>query len=270
VSKQLQIAKAVLAFRPFARGYDEHYVTHQLVTDLIRDPKADRYLYRVLRARPGGVEVLVLGNGVLPAIDVPIRPYGAVVDVQAKPYAPVLKAGMELDFEVRLNATRSVDQKRIEVWDAHLLQNPGSETSAERVYHEFLARKLAGAADIVETRLVARSRNLLQGGTGRRPIAMATAEVAGGLVVRDPEALLAILAQGVGRSKAFGCGLLCLSKPGTVLHRRAVEEVAAWSSPAAVDTEISPDVGSEQEVIHGSEAKAVHRRVQAGSRSAGE
>jgi high-affinity Fe2+/Pb2+ permease len=43
-----------------------------------------------------------------------------------------------------------------------------------------------------------------------------------------------------------------------------------WTSPAEMDTEISPGVDLGQEVIHGREAKAVYAGIQAGSGAAGE
>lgn len=76
-----------------------------------------------------------------------------------------------------------------------------------RMARDWLLRRLAGALEVTDV-------------TGRR---LPAARGAGGLVltrwmwaghgaVRDPDALAVLLTQGVGRGKAFGCGLLVLAE----------------------------------------------------------
>lgn len=51
-------------------------------------------------------------------------------------------------------------------------------------------------------------------GRGNGPVTLVTAVFSGGLEVTDPDALRNALTQGIGRGKAYGCGLLTLAPEG--------------------------------------------------------
>jgi CRISPR system Cascade subunit CasE len=57
--------------------------------------------------------------------------------------------------------------------------------------------------------------NKSRGGSGRRgaPVTLVTATFEGRLEVTDPAALRRALTQGIGRARAYGCGLLTLAPP---------------------------------------------------------
>lgn len=216
------------------RGSTREYLIHQLVADLFPD-RADRgYLFRETRPRPGGAELLVLSaSPPRSPDDVPVHPWGCAVDVRRKPFVPKLSAGTMLDFEVRVNAAGVVTQpdgkkKRVEIWNAVHGADRDTPCSPHDVYRGWLARKLEGVALVDEARVTERGEVRVRRGTGgdhpkNRRILFVSANVVGTLRVEDPERLVEVVASGIGRAKAFGCGLLCLSRPGTVLRRRGVD-----------------------------------------------
>ncbi len=229
------LSRALLRLKP-ARGWTAEYITHQLVADLFGDRDDRGYLFRVIRERPGGVEALVLSaRAPLPAERLPVRDWGATLDVQSKPFAPVLEAGQPLDFEIRLNATRVVTdpasgrKHRTDVWEAvWRADKENFANTPHAVYGEYLMRKLEGAAEVKSARVTERGEVRVRRGDRREPIRFVAANLIGTLRVTEPARFLEIVAGGIGREKAFGCGLLCLSAPGTVLarsHPEAVQEL---------------------------------------------
>ena len=221
----LTMSRAVLGIRA-VRGFTPEYVTHQLVADLFPDRPDRGYLYRTTRERPGGVEVLVLSDGSPRAPhEIPIHPYGATVHVESKPFAPRLRPGMELDFEVLLNATTETAgadgrKRRTDVWDAVLAADRNDARSPHDVYGAYLRRKLDGTAEVLDARITARNQVRARRGDRKEAIIFIAANVIGTLRVTDPDRLMEAVGAGIGRAKAFGCGLLCLSRPGLVLRRR--------------------------------------------------
>jgi CRISPR system Cascade subunit CasE len=239
------LSRAVLRLRPM-RGWTAEYITHQLVADLFGDRGDRGYLYRVTRERPGGVDVLVLSGGPpLPDDRLPIRDWGAAIDVQSKPFAPTLEPGQALDFEIRVNATRVVSgpdrkpsgearKRRHDVWELAWQADRQTPRTPDQVYGEWFGGQLDGAAELVAAdgtpaadgealvRLTERGEVRARRGDRSDVIRFVAANLIGTLRITDPTRFLDLVAQGIGREKAFGCGLLCLSRPGTVLARRAV------------------------------------------------
>lgn len=229
-SNPLTISRVQLDIRPH-RGASQEYITHQLVADLFGDREDRGYLFRVMaesRDR-GTVTALVLSYDA-PHQDTPERPWGAVRRVECKPFAPVIQTGALLDYEIRINATAVVTsptgrKKRTDVWDAVFAADRNDPRTPHEVYTAYLQRKLDGVAEILEGRVTARGQVRARRPGARAPIAFIATNLIGTLRVSDPAALLETIRFGIGRSKAFGCGLLCLSRPGSVLPRRHPAEV---------------------------------------------
>jgi CRISPR system Cascade subunit CasE len=225
MTDELTLSRVILDVHPH-RGASREYITHQLVADLLGDRDDRGYLYRVMRESRGGTEaqVLVLSRG-RPDPAPPPRPWGRVRSVEWKPFAPVIRPEAVLDYEIRINATTVVTKPsgakcRTDVWDAVFAANRDDPRSPHEVYTAYLERKLEGIADILDGRITARGQVRIRRPGDQRPITLVAANLIGTLRVRDPGALIDAVAAGIGRSKAFGCGLLCLSRPGTVLPRR--------------------------------------------------
>ena len=227
MATDLTITRASLALRA-ARGYTAAYVVHQLVADLFPDSDDRGYLYRVTRRVPKGAQVLVLADQTPRDLsDIPTRPYGGTLSVESKAFAPQLSPGQLLDYEIRINATTSVDGKRKDVWDAVFEADRNDARSPNDVYCAYLARKLEGAAEVLAARVTERGPvKALRGDLSEKPIFLIAANVIGTLKVVDPAALILRVSEGLGRAKALGCGLLCLSTPGTVLTRRRISQLS--------------------------------------------
>jgi CRISPR system Cascade subunit CasE len=186
-------------------------VGHRLVWSLFtNDPEAKRdFLYR--EAEVGRFLIL---SGRPPA-----DPLG-LWQIQSKPYAPFLASGLRLGFALRANPAQSVKMagrdRGVRV-DAvmHAKRHADRPFGPEDVEAAALAWLFAR-----ETRLgVAFDRDRCSAGgyhqvsvarAGKRPIRHSVIDFEGVLEVVEPAHLAAALAGGVGKARAFGCGLLLL------------------------------------------------------------
>jgi CRISPR system Cascade subunit CasE len=223
-----KLSRALLRVKP-ARGWTPEYITHQLVADLFGQREDRGYLYRVIRERPGGVEALVLSAASpLPVERIPVRDWGSTLDLQSKEFTPPLEAGQQVDFEVRVNATQVVTdtagkKRRTDLWEAVWKADKQTPLTPHEVYGEYLRRKLEAVAEVASSRITERGEMRARGGDRREAIRFVAVNLIGTLRVIEPRGFLELVTAGIGREKAFGCGLLCLSAPGTVLPRRHPE-----------------------------------------------
>jgi len=154
-------------------------------------------------------------------------------DICCKPFQPVLRAGDDLDFVVRVNATRStpVDSKDV-----------GHNGKPKRRRHDLVMHAIYQKDNRKEHRMpaaraVASSWLTTQGEAkgfvpyrvnvqdysvmalphhfGRRKgqPQFGILELSGRLEVKEPEAFIGALRSGFGRAKAFGCGLMLIKRP---------------------------------------------------------
>ncbi|RMD90667.1 MAG: type I-E CRISPR-associated protein Cas6/Cse3/CasE [Alphaproteobacteria bacterium] len=93
-----------------------------------------------------------------------------------------------------------------------------SGRTREAVYRDWLAARLAPSAALEsDARLVRFSRRrVVRGG---RSVEGPDAVMQGTLSVRNPEAFSEMLERGVGRHRAYGCGMLLLRPPGRLAPR---------------------------------------------------
>ena len=240
------------------RGSSEAYLLHQAVADLFGDRPDRGYLFRAARSRPGGREVLILSRDLPAPLDsIPVQKWGGVVHVETKLFNPALRAGTPLEFQIRVNATRvrrgpdlnskgEPRQRRFDVWDIARKElnkerkerdeetwnaDPRSKITPHEIYTIWLRDQLAGAATVNEAHVIERgdlrpSRGMGKGSNGFKRIQFVVADLVGSLEVESPERFRETIGQGIGRAKAFGCGLLCISRPGTVLARRYPDRAA--------------------------------------------
>lgn len=144
---------------------------------------------------------------------------------EAKLFTPVLAAGDRLAFALRVNATRALagemKGRRVDVV-MHALRDipPGARAEARMtVAQEAAAAWLAaqGArAGFVPDAVTAGNYTVaaLPGHTGKRKgqPQYGILDLTGVLTVTDPPAFLARLAQGFGRARGFGCGLMLIRR----------------------------------------------------------
>ncbi|PXX96297.1 type I-E CRISPR-associated protein Cas6/Cse3/CasE [Halomonas sp. LBP4] len=151
-----------------------------------------------------------------------------LLDVQCKPFAPELRQGDRLAFRLRANPTvaRRVEGAKHSPRSDVLMAAkkpfpPGQRTSAECVQAMDQA-----ARDWLQTRVEelgfhlpvapevgAYRQHALQKPGRRNAIQYSSVDYEGLLEVTEPGRLVETLAHGIGRAKAFGCGLMLIRRP---------------------------------------------------------
>ncbi len=231
----LTFSRATLQIR---RGGGEHerrstapYLIHQAVADLFGDREDRGYLFRIVGEWSGGANVLLLSDRPpIPLDELASPPHRCAVHIESKPFAPQLDPGSWVDFEIRLNATAVVTdavtgkKQRTDVWEAIWRRNKQTSSTPHEVYGDYIRRKLGGVAEVLEARITERGEVRAQSGHRHNTPRFVTANAIGTLLITEPDGFLEVLSTGIGRAKAFGCGLLCLSRPGSILTRRHVAD----------------------------------------------
>lgn len=239
-TNQLILSRAALRIARGGSGAERRstasYLIHQAVADLFGDREDRGYLYRVTGEWPGGAEVLILSHATPIAtneLDSPV--HRRAQNVQSKPFDPSFTPRQHLDFELRLNATQVVTdsatgkKRRTDIWEAVWQADRSTPLNPHQVYSEYLQRKLEGIAELLPGTDGARARITERGeiqarrGDQPRSIRFVATNLIGTLRLVDPVRFLDLITDGIGRSRAFGCGLLMISRPGTVLARRYPE-----------------------------------------------
>lgn len=192
--------------------------THHLVWTLFGDDPDRRrdFVYR-LDQRDGRPEVMAYASRMPEG--------GRLWEVQGKPFSPDLRAGDRLRFSVRVNPVVQRGRQRIDaVYDAllRLRGDAGGDAGAdralvaaeqgaawfgERALRLGLEPEGVPAAFDYRTQLLRKSAD-----AGDKPFRLSTLEISGQARVTDPDALRAALAGGVGRAKAYGCGMLMIAR----------------------------------------------------------
>lgn len=232
MNPDLYFSRARVAFskegRAAARGATRSYLVHQAVCGLFGSFDERPYLYRSDECRDNVETVLVLSTEDPRRVS---RPSGhlwfELEALETKRFPDALPQGARFDFELRLNATKDLPgrpgtrSKRVDVWEAVWRDNRETPVEPHDVYRSYLQRRLEGIAHIESARVTERGlvkvRRSLQ---AKAPITFVATNMIGTLTVLDPVQLRERIASGIGRSRSLGCGLLCLSRPGTVLARR--------------------------------------------------
>lgn len=153
---------------------------------------------------------------------------------EVRDFAPVLAAGQRLAFRLRANATRTErtgamsaggkEKKRhVDLVMDTLKSIPSGERAAERMAAAQRAATawLTGLGersgfDLLGAAVEDYSTVALPGHRGPRSgqPQFGILDIAGEIELRDPDAFLPRLAQGFGRAKAFGCGLMLIRRGG--------------------------------------------------------
>lgn len=186
-------------------------VGHRLVWSLFSDdPDAKRdFIYR--EAEPG--RFLVLSER---------QPNDQthIWTLQTKPYTPLFESGQKLAFSLRANPARSVKtpgrDRGIRV-DAVMhaktqAMTPLDSDQVERVALEWLFDRQVRLGVCFDPNFCAAGgyRQVRIGRKAGSPIRHSVIDYEGVLEVADPVALLSAVREGVGKARAYGCGLLML------------------------------------------------------------
>lgn len=203
------------------------YTAHQLLWRLFPDtPKGERpFIFRQ------EMEEDTNGKGAgLPRFYVcSTRPPEPVegFEMQCKPFAPKLVKGERLAFRLRANPTiarmsggKGRSHRADVLMDARKPFPVGERTSQPCIEameaaarHWLKSRADAfGFALPVEPETGAYRQHALGKRDGGQPIRFSSVDYEGLLEVTEPEQLQSTLQQGIGRARAFGCGLLLLRR----------------------------------------------------------
>lgn len=147
---------------------------------------------------------------------------GLFDDPQIKPFAPDLRAGDRLACLLRANATRTVKtasgKQHRDVVMAALHPVPKADRAAQRdrIAQEQGTRWLEGQGARAGFKLLGADvtgyRVLVPPGQGARRPRFGVIDIEAQITLTDPAAFIARLAQGFGRAKAFGCGLMLIRR----------------------------------------------------------
>lgn len=143
---------------------------------------------------------------------------------ETKPFAPQLAQGDRLAFRLRANATRSRKASgRVDVVMDALHALPQEDRAgaragvAQREGSIWLERQGAGAGfQLLDCAVETYSTETLPeyGGPRKGAPRFGILDTTGHLEITEPERFLDRLAQGFGRAKAFGCGLMLIRRAG--------------------------------------------------------
>lgn len=149
-------------------------------------------------------------------------------DVQCKPFTPQLAQGDRLAFRLRANPTvaKAVEGKRGQRADVLMAAKFPFESGDARssracveamdnAAHDWLSSRAKswGFRLPVKPNVGAYRQHAINKSGRRDAIRFSSVDYEGLLEVTDPERLVETLAYGIGRAKAFGCGLLMLRRP---------------------------------------------------------
>jgi CRISPR system Cascade subunit CasE len=194
------------------KGTDQQVeASHRLLWSLYADhPDRQRdFLWR----QTGAGEFLILSQRA------PVDSHG-LFELDHKPFAPTLRPGQRLAFNLRANATtRDSRGKRVDVVMHALYALPREERASQRARltdetgTTWLRRQGTRTRfDLVPETLRINRHQQMRIPHGQKPIQFAVMDFEGELIVREPETFVAGLAVGFGKSKAFGCGLMLVRR----------------------------------------------------------
>jgi CRISPR system Cascade subunit CasE len=190
---------------------------HSLVWALFADGPDRRRDFLWREMRPG--EFLIL------AARPPVNHHN-LFDLEFKPFAPVLRSGQRLAFDLKANPIVSIPEKRGQRGKRHdvvmhavykVAQNERAkarEAAIRDAGASWLARKAElGGFSIDPDRLYIDGYDKVRiPRDGARAIVFSTMTFQGVLTVTDTERFLASMMRGFGAAKAFGCGLMLIRR----------------------------------------------------------
>jgi len=190
----MHLSEIVLDAKLLKNPYEIHRFLWRLFPGMSEDTRS--FLYRVFYGKDNEPLRILMQSEYEPSATENIK--GCVL-LRTKVFNPVLKEKDRLHFVLCANPTKQLLKERCRV--------PLIDDEQLIVW---LKNKLKDAAGLENAEIVDK-RNLYfrkDGKAGK----IATVTYSGQLCVNDPESMRAILEQGIGRAKAFGCGLMLVRR----------------------------------------------------------
>lgn len=158
------------------------------------------------------------GRGVIHALSQrpPEQGPGTLFEVRTRPFQPRLEPGQALDFVLRANPaiSRTFTKTRRDIFSEARhepeLQDLDAETRDHRAFEAWLGAQGEQHGFALLSVEIDRPRTVRLPRPKRRPATFVVAETRGRIVLRDQARFLTKLAEGFGRGKAFGFGLMML------------------------------------------------------------
>lgn len=187
------------------------YVIHQWLWELFPGGQERQFLYRREQLK-GAFRFFVL------SLEPPTE--SEIFDIQYRPFAPTLSTGQSLHFSLRANPTICKAGKRHDLLMEAKRQVRGQVNGPDIWQHQqqaaqdWLARQgEQNGFSLREVNVDAYRQQQVVRAKSRQLIQFSCVDFSGVLVVNEPGLFMQRLAQGYGKSRAFGCGLM-LIKPG--------------------------------------------------------
>jgi CRISPR system Cascade subunit CasE len=206
-----------------------NYTEHQLLWRLFDDDKR-QYLFR----RELGVAQPYAAMGQNNALPVyylvskhqPVACEG--LNIESKPYQPTVLNGATFGFTLRANpiVAKKVDGKKNSVHHDVMMDakrrakqqqlNPGQTADfinqSGKNWLLGRAEHLGFTVDANQLLFDGYQQHRFYKGKSNKPISISTVDYTGLLTVTDPEKFKQTLFEGIGRAKAFGCGLMMIRR----------------------------------------------------------
>lgn len=206
------------------------YASHQLLWQLFTEQPERNFLFREeqgsgISGPKGMPEYLVLSD------TAPIQ-NSELFQIQTKKFEPRLQAGERLAFRLRANPTLSFKGEHSQskrgmrhdvmmharkmaqvsgITDKQQLQQKMEQAAIDWLTCEHRTARWGIRFDVVPV-MMAVSQHKTRKGSQSQPISYSTVDYEGVLTVSEPDLFLTQLAQGLGRAKAFGCGLMLIRR----------------------------------------------------------
>ncbi len=174
--------------------YEIHRHLWRLFPGMPEDKRS--FLYRVSYGKDNDPLRILMQSLYEPS---PTESVKGCIILRTKVFNPVLKEKDQLHFVLCANPTKQLIKERCRV-----------QLIDDKQVIAWLKNKLKDAAGVENAEIVDK-RNLYfwkDGKAGK----IATITYSGQISVNDPESMRAILEQGIGRAKAFGCGLMLVRR----------------------------------------------------------
>lgn len=206
---------------------DHSYGDHQWIWRFFSAPEGTSRDFLFRRGEVGGLPRFHVVSRRMP------QPPSAAWTVQTRAYEPRLLEGDRLRFELRANPTvrhgRDGKSKRHDVvmeakklllvergvtrWaDLPSSERPALYELVRQSCTKWLARRGSRLGFAIDEGSVAAEAYQQHGEKSNREPQFSSVDFSGELTVTDPALLLPALYEGVGRGKAFGCGLLLVRR----------------------------------------------------------
>ena len=162
------------------------------------------FLFRVEDQRTGQSARLLVQSRRVPA------PNAGLVVVGSREFNPMPQAGQRLAFMLTANPVKTISDAQREAKPDKQSEKCRVPLIKEEDQRLWLARKLAGAAIVEANSILPHAPLYFR--KGNRGGKLVTTTFEGVLRVSDPASLAALLENGIGPAKAFGCGLLLVRR----------------------------------------------------------